>query len=62
TLSPTQFKFAQSTLRTLRKQKDTVPLNLPVDYIALGIPHYPKIIRHPIDLSTVDKKFSASNP
>ncbi|KAF9504774.1 hypothetical protein BS47DRAFT_1244203, partial [Hydnum rufescens UP504] len=62
TLSPAQFKFAQSTLCTLRKQKDTVPLNPPVDYIALGIPHYPKIIRHPIDLSTVDKKFSASNP
>ncbi|KAF9513687.1 hypothetical protein BS47DRAFT_1362247 [Hydnum rufescens UP504] len=62
TLSPAQFKFAQSTLRTLRKQKDAVPFNQPVDYIALGIPHYPNIIRHPMDLSTVDKKLAASNP
>ncbi|KAF9503284.1 hypothetical protein BS47DRAFT_1369650 [Hydnum rufescens UP504] len=63
-MAPISFKttpFVKGSLLA-KAALDTVPLNPPVDYIALGIPHYPKIIRHPIDLSTVDKKFSASNP
>lgn len=62
TLSPAQFKFAQSTLRTLRKQKDAHHFNQPVDPVALNIPHYTNFITKPIDFSIIDKKLAASNP
>lgn len=62
TLSPAQLKFAQSTLRTLRKQKDAYPFNQPVDPVALKIPHYLNVITRPMDFGTIDKKLAASSP
>ncbi|THH02472.1 hypothetical protein EW026_g391 [Hermanssonia centrifuga] len=32
------------------------------DPIALGIPHYPSVIKHPMDFSTVERKLQASSP
>lgn len=62
TLSQAQFRFCISTVRTLRKQKDSTPFLTPVDPVALNIPHYPSIIKHPMDFSTIDRKLAASNP
>ncbi|KAF8338313.1 Bromodomain-containing protein [Cantharellus anzutake] len=62
TISPAQFKFALSTLRSLRKNKDAGPFNQPVDPVVLGIPHYLTVIKRPMDLSTIDTKLNASNP
>lgn len=42
--------------------KDATPFNLPVDPVALAIPHYPQIIKRPMDFSTIERKLSASNP
>ena len=49
-------------MRTLKKLKDAAPFLRPVDPIALNIPHYPSIVRHPMDLSTVERKLNSSNP
>ncbi|TFK41386.1 Bromodomain-containing protein [Crucibulum laeve] len=60
--SVAQFRFCQSTVRSLKKLKDAVPFLRPVDYVALQIPHYPSIIKHPMDFSTVERKLTSSNP
>jgi hypothetical protein len=43
-------------LEKLRKHRCAEPFLLPVDYITLGIPDYPKIITEPMDISTIEKK------
>jgi Bromodomain len=62
TLSIAQFRFCQSTVRNLKKLKDAVAFLRPVDPVALGIPHYPSVIKNPMDFSTIDRKLTASNP
>jgi bromodomain-containing factor 1 len=39
-----------------------MPFLKPVDAVALNIPHYPTIIKYPMDFSTVERKLVASNP
>ncbi|KAI0690697.1 Bromodomain-containing protein [Cytidiella melzeri] len=62
TLSAAQYKFCLSIVRTLKKQKAAVPFLKPVDAVALNIPHYHSVIKHPMDLSTVERKLQSSNP
>ncbi|PFH50751.1 hypothetical protein AMATHDRAFT_47670 [Amanita thiersii Skay4041] len=62
TLTSAQFRFCQSTVRSLRKLKDASPFLRPVDPIALNIPHYPQIIKNPMDFSTIERKLGSSNP
>jgi len=42
--------------------KDASPFLRPVDAIALNIPHYPQIIKNPMDFSTIERKLNSSNP
>ena len=62
TLSAAQHRFCLSTIRTLKKMKDAGPFLRPVDIVGLNIPHYPSIIKTPMDLSTIDRKLVASHP
>ncbi|KAI6045133.1 Bromodomain-containing protein [Pisolithus marmoratus] len=62
TLSPAQHRFCLSTIRSLKKLKDAAAFLHPVDPIALNIPHYPNIIKNPIDLNTIERKLMSSNP
>ncbi|KAL5535451.1 hypothetical protein ACEPAF_3545 [Sanghuangporus sanghuang] len=62
TLSQAQHRFCISTVRNLRKLKDAGPFLLPVDPVALNIPHYPNIIKHPMDFATIERKLASSNP
>ncbi|KAJ4476755.1 bromodomain-containing protein [Lentinula aciculospora] len=62
TLTVGQYRFCQSTVRSLKKMKDASPFLRPVDPVALNIPHYPSIIKNPMDLSTIERKLTASNP
>nr|VWO96631.1 Histone acetyltransferase [Ganoderma boninense] len=62
TFSIAQWRFSSSTIRTLKKMKDAGPFLNPVDPVALGIPHYPQVIKRPMDFSTIERKLSASNP
>ncbi|KAF7339672.1 Bromodomain-containing protein [Mycena sanguinolenta] len=54
-----QLKFCSNLLNLLhRKQHYTIasPFYEPVDHVALDIPTYPKIVKKPMDLSTMRKK------
>jgi len=62
TLTPAQFKFSQSIVRSLKRLKDAVPFLKPVDYMALNVPHYPTIVKTPMDFSTIERKLASSNP
>jgi len=47
-----------SVTRTLINNKNGGPFAVPVDYVALNIPDYPHIIKHPMDLGTIQKKLN----
>ena len=49
---------ALKVTRSLSKLKAAAPFLLPVDPVALNIPDYPAIIRHPMDLQTVESRLS----
>ena len=42
--------------------KPAAPFLRPVDPVALNIPHYPSIIKHPMDFQTIERKLQSSNP
>lgn len=51
-----ELAFCQSVLQEMLKGKYAsirAPFDYPVDPVALNIPHYFKIVKHPMDLSTV---------
>ncbi|KAH7908264.1 hypothetical protein BJ138DRAFT_1103658 [Hygrophoropsis aurantiaca] len=62
TISVAQHRFCLSTIRQLKKLKDAGPFLHPVDPIALNVPHYPTIIKNPMDLGTIERKLQSSNP
>ncbi|KAI0082226.1 Bromodomain-containing protein [Panus rudis PR-1116 ss-1] len=62
TFSPAQYRFCTSTVRTLKRLKDAGPFIHPVDAVALNIPHYYDIIKHPMDFMTIERKLQSSNP
>merc|ERR1711959_324902 len=39
--------------------KNAAPFNVPVDYIKLGIPDYPRIITNPMDFGTIETKLTS---
>ncbi|OZJ06778.1 hypothetical protein BZG36_00399 [Bifiguratus adelaidae] len=58
-----QLKFAGVAIRELKKAKYkdlNFPFLLPVDPVALNIPDYPTIIKHPMDISTIEKKLATN--
>lgn len=61
-MTANQHKFCVSTVRSLKRIKDAAPFLRPVDYVALNIPHYPIVIKRPMDFSTVETRLQNSNP
>lgn len=53
-----QIRYCGAIMRNLKKHRDAVPFLHPVDYVKLNVPDYPKVIKHPIDLTTIDKKLN----
>jgi bromodomain-containing factor 1 len=53
-----QIKYCGAIMRNLKKHRDAAPFLHPVDYIKLNVPDYPKVIKYPMDLTTVDKKLN----
>ncbi|KAJ1914217.1 hypothetical protein IWQ60_008893 [Tieghemiomyces parasiticus] len=53
---PYHAKHPLKLIRKLQAHPSAAPFLQPVDPIALGIPHYTKIVRHPMDLSTIERK------
>lgn len=54
-----QIKYCGAIMRNLKKHRDAAPFLHPVDYMKLNVPDYPKIIKHPMDLTTVDGKLNS---
>ena len=52
-------KAALKTVRAMCKLKAAAPFLHPVDPVALSLPDYPTIIRHPMDLGTIEAKLTA---
>jgi hypothetical protein len=46
-------------LKQLMNNKNAAPFNVPVDYIKLGIPDYPKVIENPMDFGTIETKLTS---
>jgi len=61
-LTLTQHKHMLSCIRSLKKNKDAALFLEPVNPVLFGIPHYPEIIKNPMDLSTVETKLIVSDP
>ncbi|KAJ3208025.1 hypothetical protein HDU67_007077 [Dinochytrium kinnereticum] len=55
-LSPSDAKRCFKLVKRLQQNKHASVFLLPVDPIALGIPEYTNIVKHPMDLSTIQKK------
>ena len=60
-LTQAQHKFCILTLRNLKKSKNTCPFLFPVNIVAMNISHYPEIVTHPMDFSTIKNKLNNSN-
>jgi len=56
-----ELKFCEHVLKEIKSQK-YAPMNsvfqLPVDPVALNIPHYRQVVKHPMDLSTMAQKLN----
>lgn len=57
-ITPAQLKFAQNTVKSLKSRREAIAFLKPVDPVALGVPQYPQIITHPMDLGTIDIKLA----
>lgn len=53
-------KRARSLLQSLLSRSQSSPFRRPVDPVALGLPHYLQVVKHPMDLSTVRRKLKES--
>ena len=51
-----QQKHLQRGLTNLKKSNHADVFQAPVDYVALGIPNYPNVIKNPMDLRTMNTK------
>lgn len=62
-LKAEQLKFCKEVMKEMYKKQHNsfaYPFYDPVDYVALGIPDYPKIIRRPIDLGSMKRKLDSN--
>ena len=50
---------AINMIKYLERQKDSFEFRYPVDFIGLGLPDYPEIVKYPMDLATVKKNLKS---
>ncbi|KAI8811861.1 Bromodomain-containing protein [Cladochytrium replicatum] len=53
-------KVCLRVIKAIRRLKDAIPFNQPVDPILLNIPNYFKVVKNPMDLSTIEKKLTVN--
>lgn len=55
-LTKLQKKLVEEKLKNTKKVKSAGPFLRPVDAVALNIPHYTNVIKHPMDIATMEHK------
>ncbi|KAJ3211677.1 hypothetical protein HDU67_004356 [Dinochytrium kinnereticum] len=55
-LDKIQLKYCSKILKSSKRLKDAPPFLQPVDPVKLGIPTYFDVVKHPMDISTVQNK------
>jgi bromodomain-containing factor 1 len=61
--SDTRLKFCHQIIKEFMKKTHypyAFPFLQPVDWVALNIPDYPNIVKHPMDVSSIKKKLEAN--
>ncbi|PLB38237.1 putative transcription regulator BDF1 [Aspergillus candidus] len=59
-MTKVQHKFLLKGIQSLKRMNDARFYRDPVDPIKLNIPHYPTIIKQPMDLGTIERKLKAN--
>lgn len=52
-------EIARNLIIYLKKQPEAGDFLLPVDYKGLNIPWYPTIVKHPMDLTTIQQRIAS---
>ena len=55
-ITKSQKAFLIEKMKNTKKVKSAFWFTKPVDYVALNIPHYPTVIKQPMDLTTIEHK------
>jgi bromodomain-containing factor 1 len=55
-ISKSQKAFLIEKMKNTKKVKSAFWFTKPVDYVALNIPHYPTVVKQPMDLTTIEHK------
>ncbi|CCE86831.1 Piso0_005345 [Millerozyma farinosa CBS 7064] len=55
-----QGKFAQTTIKAIKRLRDAGPFLHPVDTVKLNVPFYYNYIKRPMDLSTIERKLAVN--
>ncbi|RHZ50064.1 putative transcription regulator BDF1 [Aspergillus thermomutatus] len=55
-MTKVQHKFVLKGIQSLKRMNDARFYREPVDPVKMNIPHYPQIIKHPMDLGTIERK------
>jgi bromodomain-containing factor 1 len=59
-ITPAQTKFLLEQIRKAKKTKSALAYLIPVDPVALNIPSYPEIVKHPMDLKTMEENLKSN--
>ncbi|KAI8873704.1 Bromodomain-containing protein, partial [Ramicandelaber brevisporus] len=58
-MSRNQLRHCLNVVRRLKKHNCAAPFLEPVDIVAFNIPNYPDIIKHPMDLGTLERNLTS---
>ncbi|XP_049849735.1 ankyrin repeat, bromo and BTB domain-containing protein DDB_G0293800-like [Schistocerca gregaria] len=58
-LSGKLLDFVKRVHKGIMREHDALDFNSPVEYVLLGLPEYPEIVRRPMDLGTVQKSLNS---
>lgn len=56
TVTAARLAHMKKVISNLKKSNASAAFRLPVDPVALNIPNYPEIVKHPMDLGTIDQR------
>lgn len=54
-----EYNQCAEVLAAMKEREEAEPFLVPVDWKGLGIPDYPKIVKKPMDLGTVEERLEA---